>query len=834
MLAKLFKPKWQHPESKIRCLAVRQMKVAKLEVQQILKTMLEQDSHNEVRLVVAMKLLPVDPGYLSLVLKLWCSGFQDRQWVAYQDELIASCLQLLEEAKTRQVCIKSLQSFAAEGSSEAGDILKGIIRLLKTAEPIIALLPWVEDVVFLRDMVRASPVLEVRQTAVDAISDPQVLKSLQVQYKGRDKAMFRMVKNRLQALSSVDVPEAAAQELIKNEAVLKVGFVEKIARHAVQDTVTVEKVQIEQTNESDQRIESANRVHHAESAAKKQSSSRNQKWVGKMACELEQVAERLQAGNVREARKQHQACRQQLNTWLDEGLIKKHHDVYQRWLELKKTFDHYRDWQHFAIVPKKQALIAQMQALIEAPLPDHLQSERIKRLQADWKGLGVADRHQEAQLWEQFQTVSDAAFAKCQQYFDAQSELRQQHLDTRKALVEQLERYVAEIDWSRAQWRKVATTLRLSRQQWREAFPISSFKENKLLQKRFDQACDLIKKKLDEHRDRMAAQKKRLLQEMQFCVEAVAKQQLSLVEGVEKAKMLQKQWSQMDYTHAALEKTLSAQLQQAADPLFQQQNAEKAQQQALKEDHLGQALEIISSIKALNAVIDSDASEVEKEAAEKKAVQLTTAFAELGNFPKQKAEALRVDFEQALTSFQNQVQQIKAAKRLQQFERVWCLNEKLSELETAYLFEEENLPQRIQSIKADWATMVVGLPDEANVIMNTRFDAFLTWSNTQTQASLKAVLPDIQIKKRQLAIRMEILADIASPDTEQDQRLALQVERLNEKFTRQKAHASFGLSGQLIMAHDYMLQWCQLSPNLLDTKENGFAHRFYRAYQLLI
>lgn len=160
-----------------------------------------------------------------------------------------------------------------------------------------------------------------------------------------------------------------------------------------------------------------------------------------------------------------------------------------------------KDWQGFAELPKKQQLVAAMQQLVDQPLAIEVQAARIKQLQAEWQSL---NRQEHAHLWRQFQKLSDLAYAPCQVFYAQQKQQRLHNTQMRQALCEQMENYLANNPWQQADWVQVRATLQLAKQQWRAAFPVEKG-GNRELSKRFEQVCQLVQAKLDQHYAEQAA-----------------------------------------------------------------------------------------------------------------------------------------------------------------------------------------------------------------------------------------------------------------------------------------------------------------------------------------
>ncbi len=222
----------------------------------------------------------------------------------------------------------------------------------------------------------------------------------------------------------------------------------------------------------------------------------------------------------------------------------------QRLIELK-------DWQGFAELPKKQQLIEAIQQLVDKPLPVEQQSQRIKNLQAQWQMLNVSEHHA---LWQQFKNLADIAYLPCQQFYAAQKQQRLENAKTREILCAQLEQYIAEHDWAKADWAKVRQTQQVAKQSWRAAFPIERHLSS-ALQKRFDAVMQQLQARQDDFQ-RLQVQRRQ--QRQQLIEEKAAKRQQQLALAAQ-----QKQQEQ------------ERQAKQQAQQLAQQQQRQQLEQSYL-------------------------------------------------------------------------------------------------------------------------------------------------------------------------------------------------------------------------------------------------------------
>ncbi|HMU66821.1 MAG TPA: hypothetical protein PKE57_06740, partial [Cellvibrionaceae bacterium] len=83
------------------------------------------------------------------------------------------------------------------------------------------------------------------------------------------------------------------------------------------------------------------------------------------------------------------------------------------------------DWHEFAVTPKKEDLIKQMQALSESKLAPNDLASKIHELQDQWKELSRGGQQNDESLWEQFQAASVQAYTPCKEYFERQTQERE-------------------------------------------------------------------------------------------------------------------------------------------------------------------------------------------------------------------------------------------------------------------------------------------------------------------------------------------------------------------------------------------------------------------------
>jgi len=250
---------------------------------------------------------------------------------------------------------------------------------------------------------------------------------------------------------------------------------------------------------------------------------------------------------------------------------------------LTGQFRELSDWQGFATEPKQLALCEQMEHLADQPIEPEIKAERIKELQNEWRDLGGSS---DRSLWSRFKAASDTAYEPCKAYFEAKSDLKQANLHTREAICDQLEHFLANTDWSAIDWKAAERIHQTARQEWKSAWPVD-FKDNRLVQKRFDELLKQLERPLDDERLKNEALKQTIVDRARALIEHEP-----LQEAMEQAKALQTEWKAIGITRHREDRKMWQAFRKACDQIFARRDAQRsARQQATEEaDQAAQAV----------------------------------------------------------------------------------------------------------------------------------------------------------------------------------------------------------------------------------------------------
>ncbi len=475
----------------------------------------------------------------------------------------------------------------------------------------------------------------------------------------------------------------------------------------------------------------------AQGAEEKEAQKDREKALEKTLDDLEAALEQRQLKPSREAFRKAQKLQDQLS-----GKAAQRHQA--RVTRLGRELQELRDWLGFAARPKLESLCEQMEYLADQPMEPETKASHIRELQQNWYDLGGTP---DQQLWQRFKEAADRAYEPCHQYFSEKNRLKEANLNKRQHIVDQLQEFLDNLDWSSCDYKAVDRIQRTARREWSDAKPVE-FRDNRPLQKQFDRLIKSINAELDRERDRNQALKADIVARAEALIEHEP-----LKEATEAAKALQKEWEAVGITHHQEDRRLWKAFRAACDQIFARLSQQRDAQEAAKGEAANQAERMIDALDQL------DASDVSPGWLREHEEQFRAL-----SLPRDRANALRDRFDKAL----ERVQQGRLEALRQQRYQQWLKALEQHEAGESVPVESFNHPP---------------MPLE-----------------TATQESEPAD------QARALCIRIEIVTGSATPPEDQAQRMALQVIRMNEGLKGEQAPES-----QWDEIDSLLASWCELS-----------------------
>ncbi|MFO7528148.1 MAG: DUF349 domain-containing protein [Marinobacter sp.] len=368
---------------------------------------------------------------------------------------------------------------------------------------------------------------------------------------------------------------------------------------------------------------------HTEKPAQTQDQRDQKALVDNLKTILDKLEPALEAKQFRESR---QLLKTAQNQFRD--LDRRHAKPFQAKMQLLTgQFRELSDWQGFATEPKQIALCEQMEYLAEQPMEPEAKAERIKELQTEWRELGGSS---DRALWTRFKSASDRAFEPCKAYFEAKSGLKQANLQKRQAICAELETFLENADWTTIDWKGAERIHQTARQEWKAAWPVE-FRDNRPVQKRFDDLLKRIESPLDEERRNNEGLKQAIVEKAEALIEHEP-----LQEAMNEAKALQSEWKAIGITRHREDRKLWQAFRKACDQIFARRDAQRNARQQATETADREASELLDQLAGVTAdSSDETLGDALEKLREMKGNSLSQDL-------RDRVQAARIQFQQAL------------------------------------------------------------------------------------------------------------------------------------------------------------------------------------------
>lgn len=492
--------------------------------------------------------------------------------------------------------------------------------------------------------------------------------------------------------------------------------------------------------------------------------------------EFSTLVKEIELGNLGKANDLRHRCGDTLRA-LPDFLARK------QWKHLHETdasIGQLRDWQAYAATPKREALCEQMAALVEQPLAANAQMDRIRALREAWKSLGPLIGGRDHEIRRRFERHADAAFAPCRAYFQEQAELRKRNLAARRQICDDLELFIEQKDWSDPDWKAVNRILNTARSEWRTAYPVDRAKA-KALQRRFDDLCDKLYKRLAAYWKSNEVKARGLIVELRALLESSG----SVDRLAEATGTIQTRWKNIGPMSHAANRKLWKEFRGLCDQVYRQRRDRREQENEAYRDKLVRAKQLVAKLE----------ERVEKASIESaSAGELTQLGEEWESFKGFPGESFK--------QLDNRWRDL--ARRYRQMLREGDLAQQLRLLDLAARLDTD-------ICRAEQTLMETGEPPEAATIEALSRDAGELLGKIQlsriemlkqgTTADEEAVRSRVS-ERRRLCVGLDIDADRESPQEDKAMRLEIQVQRINQG-------AASGFQAEPI---EVARKWCQLGP----------------------
>jgi hypothetical protein len=312
--------------------------------------------------------------------------------------------------------------------------------------------------------------------------------------------------------------------------------------------------------------------------------------------------------------------------------------------QLDARLNQLRQWKDYAAAPKRIELIEDVEALIGVDEAPETLLEYLRALRQEWRTInkGLAvDATAEA---ERFEQAYKAAFQPCQAFLAEQAAIRRANLDARRQVLERVLAVEAGIGAENPDHPLMARVLREAPQEWRRHVPVDR-DASRALDAEFFGALDRLRVPVNAWYAGNAADKQALI-ERASQLAAVT----DLARAIDEVKRLQAQWKTTGPVPHAQSQSMWDEFRASCNAVFERRQQELAQQDATLE-------QAKSAAEALCQQVEQACQEgpADRPTGEARLREWQDAFHGLGELPRADARRLRDRYQRATAKYESQI-----------------------------------------------------------------------------------------------------------------------------------------------------------------------------------
>jgi hypothetical protein len=474
--------------------------------------------------------------------------------------------------------------------------------------------------------------------------------------------------------------------------------------------------------------------------------------------------------------------------------------------KLDTSLGELKAWKEHAVAPKRAELIQDMESLIGATLEPQALAERIRQLQQDWKTVSKGVLSDSDADWQRFHQAAERAYQPCREHFENQANLRHANAEKRRLILERLRVFELAHSGDNPDWRAIVTVLREAPQEWRRHFPLERA-VNRELQREFDTAIGRLQERLQAWHARNAEEKRLLIRRAAELAEHADGR-----EATDAVKRLQALWKELGTAGPDQDRSLWEEFRGHCDAVFQRRQQAHADYTASLQSNKDRVVALCEAAEQLAARSGSDLLN-----GAAKMTEWRAAFDMVCELPRVEERGLRGRFERALERVQASISAQKARDQERSL---------------------EDLLDAASRIHAYGRAVSSGAPADEREQLKQAAETFIAgvgrWPKGGTEAladawHAAATAPPLEGAHEQalrmLCVRGEILRGVATPGEDQELRRQYQMRRLVERMGRGNDAADDSVESLL-------LEWARSSTAPRDVYESLLA-RFRGSLQSL-
>ncbi|GHC24858.1 DUF349 domain-containing protein [Aidingimonas halophila] len=473
--------------------------------------------------------------------------------------------------------------------------------------------------------------------------------------------------------------------------------------------------------------------------------------VQKFSEDLHELGQLLDKGAFKSASRLYHTLRHQLEQ-LPTGERHAHEVTLKR---LGAQLAELRDWRSFVAGPKRVQL---HQAITELADDQRLSEQELDRrhrqLVKEWKALGDAAADRE--LSREFRAASDRLHERLRPWKDALAKKREQHLEARRQLCEQLEQLLQQPD-PHADPDALREIRDRAREQWRHHSPVPR-DHAEAIGRRFGRLRHELQALIDRRAQEIASAKQALIDEATSLLNA----DMPATKQAERVKELQQRWRTLGRAAKGEEQQLWKEFRSVCDRIFASRDAERE----------NRSQRVRERLETMQALIDRLDTWQPSNSRETHILEQAIAEAEeIGPLPTgRRAEGMRRRWSGIVRARRERLARLAVSEEVERWQNLYPLLERHLSADKALLDDGEEAIQ-------------VTPPDDLEGDM-------LVAHQRRNAARLQPpTSDDVENALIRLRVHLALLAGSRIGQQDEPLRLAIQVERINDNLGRDPSKA---------------------------------------------
>jgi hypothetical protein len=312
--------------------------------------------------------------------------------------------------------------------------------------------------------------------------------------------------------------------------------------------------------------------------------------------------------------------------------------------QLDARLNQLRQWKDYVAAPKRIELIEEVEALVGVDEAPESLLEHLRALRQEWRTINKGIAVEATAESERFEQAYTAAFQPCQAWLAEQAAIRRANLDARRQVLERVLAFEAGLDAEHPDHPLIMRVLREAPQEWRGHAPVDR-DASRPLEVDFFSALDRLRARINAWHAANTADKQALITRASQLAGTA-----DLPRAIDEVKRLQAQWKTTGPVPHAQSQPMWDEFRALCNAVFERRQQELEQQTATLEQAKSAAAELCSQIEAA-----SQEGPADRPSGEARLREWQEAFHALGELPRNDARSLNERYQRAMSAYDAQI-----------------------------------------------------------------------------------------------------------------------------------------------------------------------------------